>query len=585
MSTLRFALLLALAPAPLASASSATWTPVVAQDSEVSSLVKLGLDLMREGKLEEAVAKLKDADSRDGGALRTRMWLVRAMIEREYLNDALDMTDELAGAGNTGPDMDYLYGMAFVYKARKYIRDGVNLGTVGMHYGDAVTYLTNATSADGEKYADAFLPLAEAAWNSQDLERARAAAETALQNAPKDVNAAMMLGEVAFSQFVVANGNEATQAEADAHWQTALGSFEKAAAIQSAGDSLLAKANKKAGDALVWKAKLEEAGARYSAAMGHDPTAVDYGQVMNSLGADPFLACLEAGSKAFTKRHGARTQADATLLWWLGWSRFTHQDFPGASEAFEQTYAKWPAYINCKWYMALCAYHQQDYDKARDLLVENFDLSPADLAGSINGNAGLNTKIVEYVVGQCAQAGKNLEAAKLCEALAVSSPDTSRFWNNAGLFYRDAGDVLARGKEDVDEVVLSRLYEKSLQCYETALGLEPENPNYLNDLGVILHYNLNRELERALELYKRSYEMAVRELARTDLDEESRAAIQIAHRDSKNNERMLEKQLEKRRKEREAAEKRAREEAERKAREEAERKRRETEGQGGGGGR
>lgn len=585
MSTLRFALLLALAPLPLAAAAPTALPLASTQDSEVTSLVQAGLEQLREGKLEEAVATLKEADSRDGGELRTRMWLIRAMIEREYLNDALDMTDKLASAGKEGPDMDYLYGMAFVYKARKYIRDGVSLGTVGMHYGDAVTYLTSATSADAAKYADAFLPLAEAAWNSQDLERARAAAETALRNSPKSVEAAMMLGEVSFSQFVVANGNEASQAEADAHWQVALDSFEKAAAAKGASDAVLAKANKKAGDALVWKGKLEQAGTRYSAAMGHDPTAVDYGQVMNSLGADPFLACLEAGSKAFTKRHGERTQADATLLWWLGWSRFTHQDFPGASEVFERTYAKWPAYMNCKWYMALCAYHQQDYAKARDLLVENFDLSPADLAGSINGNAGLNVKIVEYVVGQCAQTGMNLEAAKLCEALAVSSPDTSRFWNNAGLFYRDAGDVLARGKGEVDEVALGQLYEKSLQCYETALGLEPENPNYLNDLGVILHYNLNRDLERALELYKRSYEMAVRELARTDLDEATRAAVQIAHRDSKNNERMLEKQLEKRRKEREAAEKKAREEAERKAREEAERKKRETEGQGGGGGR
>ena len=208
MSALRFVLLLTLAPAPLAAAAPSASSLSSMQDTEVTSLVSAGLELMREGKLEEAVATLKDADTRDGGKLRTRMWLIRAMIEREYLNDALDMTDQLASAGSEGPDMDYLYGMAFVYKARKYIRDGVNLGTVGMHYGDAVTYLSNATGADAKKYADAFLPLAEAAWNSQDLERARAAAETALRSSPQSVDAAMMLGEVAFSQFVVANGNE-----------------------------------------------------------------------------------------------------------------------------------------------------------------------------------------------------------------------------------------------------------------------------------------------------------------------------------------------------------------------------------------
>lgn len=542
-----------------------------------------GRALQKEGKLAEAVDVLKQADELDGGALRTRMWLVRAMIEREYLNDALDLTDELAAGGAAGPDMDYLYGMAFAYKARQYVRDGVNLGTVGMNYGDAMTYLGRATKADPVKYADAFLPLAESAWNSQELEVARAAAERAVELAPEDPAAAVMLGEVAFSQFITKNGAEATQAEADAHLATAIAAFERAADAKSATPAVKAKACKKAGDAYVWKGEAERAAQRYAAAMGQDPTGLDFGQILNSLGADAFLAALEEGSAAFTQRWGARNQADATMLWWLGWSRFSHQDYPKAEEAFTSCYAKWPAYTNCLWYLGLCRYHQQDYAGAVEKLVANFDLAPEDLAGSIRGNLGLNQRIVEYLIGQLAQKGDNLGAAKLCEANALASPEDHRWWNNAGLFYRDYGDSLARGGGEVDEVELTKLYEKSLACYETALALDPENPNYLNDTAVVLHYNLGRDLARALELYKRSYEMAVRELERSDLDETRRGEIQIAHRDSKNNQRLLEKQLQKAREE---AERKQREEEERKRKEEEERKKREQGGgDGSGGGR
>lgn len=560
---------LALAPPPYAAT----------QDAGVTELVTRGRALMAEGQLEEAVAALREADELDGGKLRTRRWLVRAMIEREYLNDALDLIDELAGAGNEGPAMDYLYGMAFVYKARKYIREGVNLGTVGMHYGDAVTYLGNATQAEGETYADAFLPLAEAAWHSQALDVARVAAERAVTLAPGDADALVMLGEVAFSQFVSKNGAEATQAEADADWQAAVDAFERAAAVKDAAAATAAHALKKAGDAYVWRGDLERAGARYAEALGLDPTRVDLGQVLNSLGRDGFLACVEAGATAFTQRYGERSTSDATLRWWLGWSRLEHQDYAGAQEAFAAAYTKWPAYINCNWYLGLCAYHQQDYDKAIELIARNFDLAPADLAGSLNGNFGLNERIVEYLIGQCAKDGKLLEAAKLSEALGLAAQTVARHWNNAGLFYRDNADRLGQAK-DADPLELERLYEKSLACYETALSLEPENPNFLNDTAVVLHYNLGRDLERALELYKQSYAAAVKALERTDLSEEDRAVIQIAHRDSKNNRRLLERQLEEAR---EAAERARREEEARKRAEEEERKKREEEGAGGAG--
>ena len=153
--------------------------------------------------------------------------------------------------------------------------------------------------------------------------------------------------------------------------------------------------------------------------------------------------------------------------------------------------------------------------------------------------------IVEHLIGVSAKAGRNLVAGKLSEALAVAAPETSRFWNNAGLFYRDTGDSrkIRRNGDEAAKQARSALYERALLCYEKALDLEPENANYLNDTAVVLHYNLKRDLERAGDLYQRSLEMAERELARDDLDQETERVLKIARRDSLGNLKKLKREL------------------------------------------
>ena len=251
--------------------------------------------------------------------------------------------------------------MAFTYKARKYIGEGVNSRMIGMHFSESVAYLGSATQADPIRFYDAFLPLAEAAWNSQQLETARAAAQAAVEISSSAPAELFMLAEVAFSQFVVANGDETLQSQADAHWQVA---FESFVAVADSADKelieLRARANKKAADALVWKQRIPEAATRYANAIGLSPASVAFDQMLGSLGQDSFLDCLESGSAAFNETHAAEDPADVSLLWWLGWARFMVQDYTRSREAFTSSLAKWPAFTNCNWYIALCDFHTQD---------------------------------------------------------------------------------------------------------------------------------------------------------------------------------------------------------------------------------
>jgi tetratricopeptide (TPR) repeat protein len=92
-------------------------------------------------------------------------------------------------------------------------------------------------------------------------------------------------------------------------------------------------------------------------------------------------------------------------------------------------------------------------------------------------------------------------------------------------------------------VLQKQYFEKALEGYERALGVEPENPALLNDTAVILHYCLDRDLERAADMYRQSTKHARIELDRTDITKEDRDLFQIALRDSKNNLARLEKLL------------------------------------------
>ncbi|MFT7667422.1 MAG: tetratricopeptide (TPR) repeat protein [Planctomycetota bacterium] len=525
-------------------------TPEIQSEPGVAELVLRGRSLIASGQGDEAHALLAKADNLNGGQLSTRIWLARALIEQGLLNDALDMADDLAGAGHTGAGVDYIYGMAFAGKARKYIAEGLGGSMVAINFGDAVNYLMTATEADAQEYADAFFPLADSAWNSQRLDVARAAAEQALKISGDGVAENFMLGDIAFSQFIVANADETLVEAANAHWQTAYDAFGRAAAVvvaedDSAGLRRSASAHKKMADALLWKSRKAEASTEYAIALGIDPNAVAFDQILNSLGREGFVQALDQGSKNFDSRHSTESTDDATLLWWLGWALFDAGEYERSKAAFELCFTDWPAYTNCKWYIALCNYHMQDQEGALTAMLEAIQIDAVGLYGSVQGDIDRNLRILDSLVGYSFSQERILDAARLSAVQANSAGSNPRYWNNMGLFYRDAGDKLAR-TEGQGELRM-KYYERALEGYEHALSFDPTNPALLNDTAVVLHYNLDREFARVKEMYITSNELAQDALAREDLNQDLRDLYTTAKRDSANNLMALEILIRKRR--------------------------------------
>jgi hypothetical protein len=525
--------------------------PASAQDAP-AALVQQGRALLSRNKPAEALALFEQADELGKHALATHMWVLRAWLQQGRINDALDAIDKLAKT-EKGPEIDYLYGMGFWFTAKDRLAQNSGGAIIGMNFADALNFLKKATAADGARFYDAWLPLAESAWYAQDLPGARAAAEQACKAEPKDAPAYQMLGQIAFSQYIAAREDEPQKEQAAKHLAAARAAFEQvesllAGSSETADRVLRAQAQKQLGDVASWGKDKQAAIAAYGRALGLDPNVAKleqlYPQIAGSFDkdyAEVFLQTMETAEKTFVATWGAESPGDATLLWWLGWARMDQKQYPSAESAFAGAVKKWPDYHNARFFIGVCRYSRQDYKGAIESILQHDKENRDDLVATVQQNLERYLAILDYLVLECTKTQSLESAALLSEVQALAKPKVSRYWNNAGLFWRDAGEALRRSKAEADQKLAAQHFETALKDYEQALALEPDQPNYLNDTAVMLHYYLDRDLERAKSLYQKAQARAQALLEKKDLSPNDRELYQTALRDSKNNLAKLEK--------------------------------------------
>ena len=82
--------------------------------------------------------------------------------------------------------------------------------------------------------------------------------------------------------------------------------------------------------------------------------------------------------------------------------------------------------------------------------------------------------------------------------------EVADWWNNYAFWCREtalAAEAAGKKEEAME------LFERSYAGYEKTIELAPDNSRYVNDTGLILLYYLHRDLDRAEELFMRSWEL------------------------------------------------------------------------------
>ncbi|TDJ73265.1 MAG: hypothetical protein E2O39_05560 [Planctomycetota bacterium] len=540
--TLSILLLAAVYATPTLTVTACASTPPA--DQRVHELVIAGKKLLAQGLADEARSVFVRAHVDSGGAFSTRVWVLRAMMETGSLNDTMDLIDALPQADRESAGGDYLYGMASFLRGKGHLAAGVQDGSIGFAFQDATLFLKRATDADPRTFDDGFLALAEAAWYAQDLETARVAAAQAAALAPGSPQAHYTLGRILFSHYSAARGDERRAEEADGLWRETVTEFRSALLAlgrpgSPAAERLAARIHNQLGLCHVWREELAAAADAFAEAMGWQPSEVSFGDLHNWLSTPEssatFLAALTEGAEKFVQRHGASSQADATLLWWLGFGNFAADEHAAAETAFGKAVEKWPEFLNAWYYIGLARYHQADYDGAIAALRKNWTAEPANLVASINSNREFNLEVLDWMVGWCSSAERPVDATFLCEVRVGALPENWLYWDNLGLFSRDAGAALAASEEAAERGSAAAHYERALAAYETARELAPDKPHLLNDGAVILHYYLKRDPDRAKAMYEQALAEAQALLADAGISDEDRQLAETARRDAGNN--------------------------------------------------
>jgi len=536
--------------APQGATAQDTARPTIVEEMIASGRVHLDA---RQAEMGQALFE-QALDLRPGDP-EIRMWVLRAWMDLGRSNDSLDAIDALSKEGFEGPGLDYLYGMAFARRAEGLLASGVRDASIQMNFTDAVTFLSAAAAADGDRFYDAFLPLARSAWYSQDLVTARTAAEEATQRMPDSSDSHYVLGRVALSQFAAWKGalaeDEEPGEEIDASWELARKSLQVAVNLLPDAprdeelQRRLSRAHLHLGHTLMWKEMRPEALAAYGSAITWAPEEVDFAQLWSQFGAEAITA-FQAGSSGFEKHFGKTSPRDSTLLWWLGFARLESQDPGGAEQAFLASLKKAPEFVNAWFYVGLSRYAGKNYSGAVDAFSTGWNADPATIVAAVEQDAQGNLARLEFLVGWSAGKGRLTDAARISEICAESARIEPRHWNNMGLFLRDAAEAMQgsrNGRGGKSTPASRAILERSLAAYMRALDLVPDDPQLLNDAAVMLHYYLKRDLEQALQMYADAQAGAEKALAGSGLSAERRSVLKTAERDAGNNHRILRRAL------------------------------------------
>lgn len=153
-------------------------------------------------------------------------------------------------------------------------------------------------------------------------------------------------------------------------------------------------------------------------------------------------------------------------------------------------------------------YEKGKFSEAADRLTRAFEADPTII--SLADGLNITPKITSQLIG--GEYFKNRElkqGAEWFERWLQFAPDDVDWLNNAGLMRRDLGEELSQSGK---EAQAKECFEISYKHYSRVAELAPNEPRLVNDAALLLLYHLNRDLDKAEEMFRRAIQLGTDKL-------------------------------------------------------------------------
>jgi tetratricopeptide (TPR) repeat protein len=401
-------------------------------------------------------------------------------------------------------------------------------------WADAADFASQALAIDAND-EDARLVLAQARYLAGDRDEAVRQAEAVTQRHPQRPGAHILLGRIAFDEFVQLLRERDTvplEGQADADRNGAIAALRQrlsqafGTAIQL--DPQRAHPHGMLGRVAWLDRRIEAARAHFADALVLDPNqGLDHDSMLADLTPAQRIEFYQQLRTRRGDRGPAGLAATATLWFHEGRMHFDAGDWQRAHACFTTVQQGNPAERHADWYLFLCSYHLDRHDDAERHAVRYAAHSAPGMADVVRGldgdRRGQVTAILQYLADRAWQQ-KHVPASRDLNHVIACLADSADAWNNHAFLCRETG-----------------AFEAAYASYQHAIEKEPDSAQLWNDAAVVLHYHLatKEHLAKARTMYEKAIVLAETALRDQRLTGDARQRTEQARADATSNLRAL----------------------------------------------
>lgn len=455
-------------------------------------------------------------------------WFLRAgdnLGKSGRFNDAMNLLQKARDQFTDVPELGVMLCKTFHLKAEGMRQDGIWDDNVAFYYRQAALVARELLHLN-PRHLEALLGLAQAEFALGDSQGAAGTAQLAVDAHPNAAGGHLILGKIHFNLFTQAKtrfsqdrpeGVAKADAIAEIHRQRDLATAAFLSAKQA--DPGRAYPMVALGDIDAWQGDHDAAFENYRQALVLDSGAsVKHEWLRQNTSIERRIALYDAVAAAYAEAGGRSETGIATIDWYRALARFDQGDWREATRLFAGTLAQLPEVFDSYYYLMQASYWAGDEASAAGHAT-TFAAKARPRFADLVRDDQRSLAILRLLTKKHIEA-ERLDASRELSHVLAFATQTAADWNNYAYLCRQTGE-----------------FHQGLVGYEMALAKEPDSPQLMNDIAVILQHDLGGEenLQRARELYNQAIQLGETQLSAGELSAEATTRVKKAIADAKLN--------------------------------------------------